>query len=134
VQQEQVPSVFSIHSSSSSRELVFQSRKGENFQVILKGNVEAATDVWAYTDAQGLNNLFQELGTYQKPWKGKKEWQSIEGEFSISATCSSLGEVQLWVELRGLQGAPEEWKVHVGLVTEFGQLEKIAKEAMVFFS
>ena len=126
--------MFSIHSSSSSRELVFQSRKGEYFQVILKGSVEAATDVWAYTDAQGLNHLFQELGAYQKPWEGKKEWQSIEGEFSISAACSSLGEIQLLVELRGFQGAPEEWKVQVGLVTEFGQLEKIAKQAMAFFS
>lgn len=126
--------MFSIHSSSSSRELVFQSRKGEYFQVILKGNVEAALDVYAHTDEQGLNHLFQELGVYQKPWQGKKEWQSLEGEFSISAECSSLGKVQFLVELRGLQGAPEEWKIQVGLASELGQLEKIAKQAMAFFS
>lgn len=126
--------MFSIHSSFSSRELVFQSREGDYFQVILKGSVEAALDVFAYTDAQGLNLLFQELGACQKPWKGKKEWQSLEGEFSISAACSSLGEVQFVVELRGLPGASEEWKIQVGLVSEFGQMEKFAKQAMVFFS
>jgi len=126
--------LFSIHSSSSSRELVFQSRKGEYFQVVLKGDVEAIADVWAYTDAQGLGRLFQELAAYERPWKGEKGWQSIEGEFSISATCSSLGEVRFLVKLRGLQGAPEEWNVQVGLATEFGQLGKIAKQAMAFFS
>ena len=71
-------SLFSIHSSSPSRELIFRSSKGEYFQVILKGNVEAPTGVWAYTDAQGLNNLFQELGTYQKPWKDKLEKMAAE--------------------------------------------------------
>lgn len=134
MQQKQEPSLFSIHSSSSSRELVFQSRRGDYFQAVLKGNVEVVADVYTHTDAQGLGRLFQELAAQEKPWKGEKGWQSIEGEFSISATCSSLGEVQLLVKLRGLTGAPEEWNVEVGLITEFGQLERIAKQAMAFFS
>jgi len=67
-------------------------------------------------------------------WQGIKSWESIEGEFIISATCSSLGEVLFTVRLRGLQGAPEEWTVSVGLATEFGQLRNIAKHAKGFFS
>lgn len=126
--------MFSIKSNSSNREIVFRSRKNDRFQITLKGNVEVTTEVWAYNDEQGLNKFFQEIAAEGKPWKGKKEWASLEGEFLISATCSTLGEVQFWLKLCGLQGAPEEWKVEVGLTTELGQLEKIANKAKVFFA
>jgi len=124
---------FSIHSTSSSRELVFSDNRDEYFKVYIKGDVSAFVEVWAYTDANGLYGLFQELANYEKPWEGAKSWESIEGEFIISATCSPLGEVLFTIQLRGLQGAPEEWKVSVGLATEFGQLSNIAKHAKEFF-
>jgi hypothetical protein len=127
--------VFSIHSTSSSRELVFSAHKGEYFRVELKGfEVVASTDVWAYTDANRLNEFFQELGHFERPWQGQRSWASIEGEFSLAATCTSLGNVSFHVTLLGLQGAPEEWRVEVGLVTDLGQLEKIAKHAQFFFN
>ncbi len=125
---------FSIHSISSSRELIFTDRRGEYFKVYIKGDVSAFVEVWAYTDANGLSGLFQELASYEKPWQGEESWGSIEGEFVISATCSPLGEVLFAIQLYGLQGAPEEWKVSVGLATEFGQLSNIAKHAKEFFS
>jgi len=116
------------------RELVFSNHKGEYFRVEIKGfELTAFTDVWAYTDANGLNQFFHELGCLERPWQGQRTWASIEGEFSISATCTSLGNVTFCVALRGLQGAAEEWSVEAGLETEFGQLAKIAKNAGLFF-
>ncbi len=127
--------MFSIHSTSSRRELIFSAHKDDYFHVELKGfDVSASADVYAYTDAQGLNNLFQELGHLEKPWQGQRSWASIEQDFSISATCTSLGNVTFNITLLGLQGAPEAWRVEVGLVTELGQLEQIAKDAEIFFN
>lgn len=127
--------MFSIHSTSSRRELVFSAHKGEYFHVELKGfDVTASTDVWAYTDANGLNEFFQELGRAERPWQGQRSWTSIEGDFSLSATCTSLGNVTFHVALLGLPGAPEEWRVEAGLETDFGQLEQIAKHAGLFFN
>jgi len=124
---------FSINSTSSSREILFSGHRDEYFQIYIKGDVSAFVDVWAYTDAKGLYSFFQELANREKPWHGSKSWESIEGEFTISTTCSPLGEVLFTIQLRGLQGAPEEWKVSVGLATELGQLTSIAKQAREFF-
>ena len=126
--------MFSIHSTSSTRELVFSAHKDASFRVELKGfEVSASADVWAYTDANGLNEFFQELGRFERPWQGQHSWASIEGDFSLAATCTTLGNVTFRVTLLGLQGAPEEWRVEAGLVTELGQLEKIAKFSGMFF-
>jgi len=124
---------FSIHSTSSSRELIFSDLRHEYFKVYIKGDVSAYIEVWAYTDANGLYSLFHNLAKYEKPWQGEKRWESIEGEFIISVTCSPLGEVLFTIRLRGQQGAPEEWELSVGLITEFGQLSNIEKHAREFF-
>ncbi|SRR6266849_2135273 len=127
--------LLSIRSTSSKRELVLSGRQGDNFRAELSGfEVSAATSVWAYTDAMGLNKLFQEIGHVNKPWQGERKWASLEGEFSISATCTTLGNVTFRITMCGSQGAPEEWRVAVGLSTEFGQLEKIAKDSDAFFN
>ena len=127
--------MFSIHSTSSSRELVFSAHKDDYFRVELKGfEVSASADVWAYTDANGLNEFFQELSRGGRPWQGQRNWATLENEFSISATCTTLGNVTFHVVLLGLQGASEEWRVEAGLVTDLGQLEQIAKHAELFFN
>jgi hypothetical protein len=114
---------------------VFSAHKGDSFYIELKGfDVSASTEVWAYTDAYGLNEFFQELGCLERPRQGQRSWASIEGEFSLSATCTLLGNVTFHVTLFGLQGTPEEWSIEAGLETEFGQLEQIAKHAKLFFN
>jgi hypothetical protein len=126
--------LFSIHSVSSDRELVFSSRKGEYFLVELKGSaLSVSTGVWATTDASGLNKFFQEIASHRNPWQGERSWGSLEGEFEISATCTTLGHVIFWVKLSGLPGGVEEWEAQAGLETELGQLEKIAVGANIFF-
>ena len=78
--------MFSIRSTSSNRELVFSSYKGEYFHVELKGIVmSASTDVWATTDNNGLNAFFQEITSFKSPWQGARAWGSLEGEFVFFA-------------------------------------------------
>lgn len=86
--------------------------------------------VWNETgDAASLTNFFLTLGEQQRPWQGQRTWESLEGDFNLTVTCSSLGAITFRVELRGLQGAPEEWRVIVGIEFEFGQLARLADEA-----
>lgn len=79
-------------------------------------------------DAAGLQAFFVDLGKQGRPWSGKKEWQSLQGEFGLSATCTVLGNVVFNVELHGLQGATEEWAVTAGIDYELGQLERLFHE------
>jgi hypothetical protein len=126
--------LFSIRSTPSNRELIFNSRKGDYFRVELKGIVMSASiDVWATTDNQGLNIFFQEIASSKSPWKGTRAWGSLEGEFEISATCTTLGHVIFLIKMAGQIGGTEEWKAQFGLETELGQLDSIARNASEFF-
>ncbi|WP_146208710.1 DUF6228 family protein [Azospirillum sp. TSO22-1] len=127
--------MFTIRSTASDRAVSFSDLCGERFRVTLTGHfVSASAEVFAYTDADGLARFFQELGKFDAPWSGRRSWSTIEEDFRISAVCTSLGAVTLEVELRGMQGAPEEWLVKTGLSADFGQLEHIAKRALAFFN
>ena len=126
--------MFSINSTLSSNELVFSSLKNEYFQVELKGEVTGSIRVWAYTDIKELRGFFRALAKAKKPWEGKQSWVSIEEEFSISVTCSPLGKIVFKVSLWDSPGDPEEWKIQSGLVSEFGQLQRIGERAETFFN
>lgn len=128
-------SSLSICSTESDRELVLSRHQNERIRVELRGAaVSAYADIWVYTDASDLNSFIQELGQFERPWRDGRSWSSVEGDFSISVTCTSLGVVKLRIELRAAQGEPEEWEVKAGLVLELGQLPKIAKEFNAFFT
>ena len=90
--------------------------------------------MYAYTDASGLAKFFQRLAAYERPWVEPERWESLEGEFSIEAICSVLGEVRFCLRIRDLFGGPEEWEVRANLVTELGQLAGIAFRAKSFFN
>lgn len=124
----------SIHSNSSQRELIFKDHKGEYFSVELCGDVSAKVNVWIYVDESLLVKYFEQLSKLEKPWVGNIEWCSIEGEFSLSASCSSLGNVLFEITMRGIHGAPEEWFVKAGLTSEFGQLPLFYKQIKEFFA
>lgn len=88
--------------------------------------LSAKVEVWVETgDATGLLTFLAELGKQGGPWSDTREWQSIEGDFKLSVTCTALGNVIFNVELRGLQGATEEWAVTAGIDYELGQLQRL---------
>ncbi len=108
--------------------------ESEYVTVHLSGILSASVRVCTYTDESGISNWLNKLASFSKPWKSAIEWQSLENQFSISATCSSLGEVRLSFQLSDLHGHPEEWQVTSSIVTDFGQLPVLAKQAEHFFN
>jgi len=125
--------LFSIKSTLSSRELVFSERFDEYFRADIKGDIATSINVYTYTDESGILRLFSELSSLNKPWQGVRIWESSEDDFSISVSCSPLGQVLIEVYLSKSTASPEELTVKMSLVTEFGQLPKIAQDAKAFF-
>ena len=125
--------MIQIYSNTSDRVLTLSNRRGEFFTAKLGGNPEAAIDVSTYADEYGLLEFFRELADFSAPWQEKMAWSSLEEEFKISATSSSLGRVTFAIEFRGLPGGDEEWSLSAGVSTEFGQLAGFAKAAEKLF-
>ncbi|WP_310564130.1 DUF6228 family protein [Hydrogenophaga sp.] len=124
--------LLSLCSSNSSRVLQITAR-GESFLIAtLAGpTLSGAVEVWVETgDVAGLANFFVELAALDAPWKGSRTWSSLEGDLVVSASCTKLGAVTFQVSMSGMSGAPEEWRLQAGLETEFGQLGKLAADAM----
>jgi hypothetical protein len=121
--------MINIRSCSSNRELKISCGGDSYLLAELVGfPVSATVEVWVETgDAAGLQAFLADLGKQGQPWTGMLEWQSIEGDFKLSATCTALGKVVFNVELRGLQGAPEEWGVTAGIDYELGRLERMSQ-------
>jgi len=123
--------MINIRSCSSNRELRISCAGGSYLLAELVGfPVSAKVEVWVETgDAAGLEVFLADLSKQGGPWSGRREWQSIEGDFKLFATCTALGNVVFNVELHGLQGAAEEWAVTAGIDYELGQLERLFQGA-----
>jgi len=120
-----------IRSCSSNRELKISHASDSYLLAELTGfPVSAKVEVWVETgDAAGLQAFLADLGKQGRPWSGEREWQSLEDDFRLSATCTLLGNVVFNVELHGLQGTTEEWAVTAGIDYELGRLEHLFQEA-----
>jgi hypothetical protein len=128
-------SSFEICSCTADRTLRIGGLGDDFFTAELLGaGFAAAIRVYTYTDPEGISRFFGGLASQERPWSGVKAWESLEGEFSIEAFCSSIGHVHFEVCLRGLQGSPEEWTISAGFVNELGQLPTISRNADAFFS
>ena len=125
--------MFVIQSILSDRRLIFSDHDGEYFRASFEGDIKISLDVYMTTDEGGISRLFSELASLNKPWKGEKKWESLEKDFSISFSCSSLGQVRVNIEASVRYGSPDELMINVNLITEFGQLPSIAKDAKIFF-
>ena len=123
--------MINIRSCTSNRELRISCASDSYLLAELTGfSVSARVEVWVETgDAAGLQAFLTDLGKQGRPWSGTRDWQSIEGDFRLSATCTPLGNVVFSVELHGLQGATEEWAVTAGIDYELGQLERLFDES-----
>ena len=121
--------MINIRSCSSNRELKISCASNSYLLVELASfPVSAKVEVWAETgDAAGLQAFLTDLGKQENPWSGMREWQSIEGDLKLSATCNALGNVVFAVELHGLQVASEEWAVTAGIDYELGQLKRLSQ-------
>jgi len=123
-----------IKSSNTSASLTFCERDGDYFSVIFDSPaVKLKKRVWGYTDCQFLVNLFDFMAKEWKGWDGLQSWESIEGEFGLSASCDHLGHVMLHLSFRENDG-PEVWQSNVDLGLDSGQTERIAVQVGKFFA
>ena len=124
---------FAIKSSSSDAKLIFSERKGDDFVVEFESiPLRVTRTVSGFMDPQGVAVLLKDIASSGRPWEGPRVWQSLEGEFSLSARCNSKGQVTLEAEFRRV-GAAEEWAASATLTSELGLLPAIASAANDFF-
>jgi hypothetical protein len=129
-------SSFSIKSSSSDRELVFSEPRKDYFTVELRGNEpRAIRKVYAYSPhSPNIAAFFGRLASYDGPWESVECWESLEGEFALSATCSVLGVITFTLSMHGRLDSQDKWRISTTIIVEFGQLPGIASSAEQFFS
>ncbi|PYS49468.1 MAG: hypothetical protein DMF68_09885 [Acidobacteria bacterium] len=130
-----------IKSSNSSNELLLSEQDGlqhsgdsEYYRVTLKvKDLLASAKIYAFQPYSELSQFFEDLAANWRGWKGKKEWQSLEGEFSLSCTSDGLGHVAIDVVLKS-GFYDNDWSVHTAINVDAGQLEEIASNIKQFFS
>ena len=124
---------FRIKSSDTDLALILSDINGDYFKAkLVSAHLNAMREVWAYTDAYGFADLLEYLASKEKPWEGEETWQSIEGEFKLSASCDHVGKIKFRINLNHL-GHTEEWEAKTEINSEFGQLPHLAKKAREFF-
>jgi Family of unknown function (DUF6228) len=122
--------LINIRSTASNRVFQIGKLNGHSFPIALSGYpISVHTQLWTEMDAPELAAFFMTLGKQQTPWKSALTWSSLEGDLSLSVTCTALGCVTFQVELSGLLGAPEEWRIQAGIETGLGDLDRLAREA-----
>ncbi len=123
--------LVAIKSSHDGTSLVFSDFSGDYFQAALRGpNFEGSGRVYAYEPAH-MAAFFRDLAAHWQGWSGQKEWGSLEGELSLTATSDSTGHTSLAVRMRS-GPYPFDWTLTAMLLIEAGQLEPIAKKMQKF--
>lgn len=127
-------SEFIIKSSISDLSLKLSDMREDCFKVRLQSiHLNIFRDVSIYTDRYGFSDFLQRLVIQKKPWKGKENWESIEGDFKLIATCNALGQVTFEIALVHA-GSDEDWFIKANLVCELGQLKELAASVRKFLN
>lgn len=122
-----------IKSANYGTTLELFEHDGDYFSVRLHGpEFHGAGRVYACPPT-GLDTFFQDLANHWRGWSGKKEWASLEGELSLTATSDSTGHTSLVVRLKS-GPYPFDWTLTAVLAIEAGQLEPLAKRISEFLS
>ena len=125
---------FLIKSTESDYELAFSRLSSESHKVELRGaDLFASTVIWGFPDFSDLSRYFCWLGIQDRPWATTRRWQPLERDFSLAATCSSVGKVTFQICIGKRTGGPEEWSITAHIQSELGQLESLAQKAKAFF-
>lgn len=126
-------SEFTIKSNDSDLRLTLTDVNGDYFTAkVISDRLSAQISVWAHSDSYGFADLFDWLAIQDKPWDGEQSWQSLEGEFKVAATCSSLGVIMFKVYFERF-GGDEDWKIETEIRSEMGQMPELARAARIFF-
>ena len=127
------PSII-IKSVHYGTNLELSDYSGDYYAATLRGpHFHGTARVYAYEPSAIYAAFFRDLAEHWRGWSGKKEWSSLEGEFSLIATSDSTGHTSLAIRLRAGPN-PFDWTLTGVLLIEAGQLEEIAKKVERFFA
>lgn len=120
-----------LKSAHDGTTLEFFERGGGYFLVRIAGpNCQATAKVYEHEPTH-LKRFFADLAANWKGWAGKKEWGSLEGELTLSATADSKGHISLAIQLRS-GPYPFDWKISAMILLEAGQLDRVAQSVALF--
>ncbi len=126
--------VIEIKSCDDSTTLSFRvvggNEEGANFIASVTGApfVGEVTTTTYFVGPPSL--LFREMADNWQGWKGEKVWAALDGEFTLTATTTSLGRVSVAIEMVEMAGS---FKLVATLGLEAGQLEKISNRVESLF-
>jgi Family of unknown function (DUF6228) len=127
--------VFTIKSSRDDCAIEFfdrDSSPGYYFNVkITRYDLFAAAKVWSGHGDPTPDNWLQGLAQHWQGWDGERQWSSLEGEFSLTATNDCRGHIAITIQLRS--GLYDAWFVRVVVFVDAGQLDGLASQAARFF-
>ena len=122
-----------IKSAHDGTSLELSERCGGYYRVTISGpNFHGAATAYEYNPGD-LKAFFDDLAANWRGWLGKKEWRSLEGELSLSATSDSTGHVTLSARIRS-GPYPFDWGLSAVLLVEAGQLDGIAASIAAFLN
>ncbi len=122
-----------IKSVQDSSTLELFAHTPRSYSVRLSGwSFNGTVRVDTYMPAGLLAAFFRDLATHWRGWETEKQWESLEGELSLVATCDSTGHITLQIRLRG--GPSYDWSLTGVLLLEAGQLDSIAEQVERFTS
>ena len=114
--------------------MIFSNRNGDYFDVELIGDaVTAKKQIWGYTYTEFLGGLFESIARDWKGWDGERDWASIEGDLTISASSDKLGHIRLDVAVRN-NDFENDWKLDAPIYLDAGGLDRIASEVKRFIT
>jgi len=123
-----------IKSVHGERTLVFREYDGEYVVVACgDGDVHARRRVYLYTDGPAIAALFRDIAEHWRGWDGEKDFESVEGDFSLEATADHLGHIALRVSLRH-HDPRDAWSVALPIWLEAGSLDDIAGAMERYFA
>jgi hypothetical protein len=95
-------------------------------------NLSVCTQVYASYIHSHPAPLFSEMARRWSGWPGELIWSSLEGEFELRCTHDRLGHISICVKLASGH-IPGDWRIIATVMTEAGQLQRIARSAELFF-
>ena len=102
--------MLTLRSVASDQQIHLHSLRDDEFTLDVSGNgISASQRIYAGPDGNPPQYFFQELGAQLAPWSGQLQYESLDLDLSLTATCTAPGIVTLQVEMRPNMGASDAW-------------------------
>lgn len=82
-------------------------------------------------DGRRLGQVFSEMASEWRGWKGEKMWRSTDGEVRLAFIHDHVGLVHVSLDVK--DSPAWNWKVTAEVALEIGSLEKLARDVAAYF-